>query len=59
MIRLAHPGHLEDWRARLQDESRAFRRTIVVPAGVCGRAAGAERLIEALREEATRRGFAR
>jgi NADH:ubiquinone oxidoreductase subunit F (NADH-binding)/(2Fe-2S) ferredoxin len=57
MIRLAHPGHLEDWRARLRDEAPAFRRTIVVTAGVCGRAARAEGLIEALGKETAHRGL--
>ena len=57
MIRLAHPGHLEDWRARLREEAPRFRRTIVITAGACGRAAGAEPLIDTFRDEISRRGL--
>ncbi len=35
MTRLQHPGHLEDWRKRLLEETTSIRRTIVVTAGTC------------------------
>ncbi|MDD8025916.1 MAG: NADH-ubiquinone oxidoreductase-F iron-sulfur binding region domain-containing protein [Acidobacteriota bacterium] len=56
-MRLAHPGHLADWRTRLREEAPAFERTIVVTAGTCGRASGAMPLIEALRSEIDGQGF--
>ncbi len=56
--KLQHPGHLEEWRARILGDKPAFERTIVVSAGTCGRAAGALPVIEALRAEVERRGLA-
>jgi NADP-reducing hydrogenase subunit HndC len=58
MTRLAHPGHLEDWRATLRDDSPAYERTIVVTAGTCGRASGALDVLEAFRVEVARLGAA-
>jgi NADH-quinone oxidoreductase subunit F len=51
---LHHPAHLDEWRKRLIEETSPFRRTIVVTAGTCGRASGAMKLLEALREEIAR-----
>ncbi|MCX6565337.1 MAG: NADH-quinone oxidoreductase subunit NuoF [Candidatus Aminicenantes bacterium] len=56
MNRLLHPGHLEDWRKRLMDETVLIRRTIVVTAGTCGRASGALEIRDALRAEIDRLG---
>ncbi len=55
-MRLAHPGHLADWRARLLEEA-VPERILVVSAGTCGRASGAMPLIEALRTEIEARGL--
>ncbi|MCX6561455.1 MAG: 4Fe-4S binding protein [Candidatus Aminicenantes bacterium] len=57
MMRLAHPGHLEDWRARLREEASSPARTIVVTAGTCGRASGAMELAEAVRAAIESRGL--
>ncbi|MBN1940441.1 MAG: NADH-quinone oxidoreductase subunit NuoF [Candidatus Aminicenantes bacterium] len=54
--RLLHPGHLEDWRKRLIDETSPVRRTIVVTAGTCGRASGALEIRDALQAEIDRLG---
>ena len=56
MNRLLHPGHLEDWRKRLMDETALVRRTIVVTAGTCGRASGAMEIRDALQAEIDRLG---
>ena len=56
MNRLLHPGHLEDWRKRLLDETSHVRRTIVVTAGTCGRASGALAIRDALQAEIDRLG---
>jgi NADH:ubiquinone oxidoreductase subunit F (NADH-binding)/(2Fe-2S) ferredoxin len=56
MNRLLHPGHLEDWRKRLIEETTHVRRTIVVTAGTCGRASGALGIRDALRAEIDRLG---
>jgi len=55
-MRLAHPGHLSDWRARLLEEQRP-ERTLVVSAGTCGRASGALDLAEVLRGEIAAAGL--
>ena len=56
MTRLQHPGHLEDWRKRLLEETTSLRRTIVVTAGTCGRAGGALEIRDALQAEIDRLG---
>jgi len=54
---LTHPSQLAGWKARLLEERPAWRKTIVVSNGTCGRASGSLGIIEALGRELDRRGL--
>ena len=54
---LTHPSQLAGWKARLLEERPAWRKTIVVSNGTCGRASGSLGIIEAFGRELDRRGL--
>ncbi len=55
MMKLSHPDHLLEWKARIREEKPVYAKTVVVTAGTCGRSAGALPVIEALKAEIGRR----
>ncbi len=57
-MRLSSVDDFNRLRTSLCDDVDSSGRTIVIPAGTCGRASGADELIHAVREEILRGGFA-